>query len=178
MERYADGDAGAFDALYLHLRPILLATLRRWLGLRREGERRLSSHLAEGPCLSGPLSKRRRRASLGAHDRAQRRPRSSALESLEGAPLEHEVSDQIEDPQLKEPWSAEDEAEVADAVRNAVDELPESSREVIRLHKLEGRSMAEVAEILGIREGAARVRAHRGYKALARALLRFRSRRS
>ena len=37
--------------------------------------------------------------------------------------------------------------------------------------------MAEVAEILGIKEGAARVRAHRGYKALAKLLLGFRAQR-
>lgn len=60
--------------------------------------------------------------------------------------------------------------EVVDQVREAIAQLPESQREVVELHKLRGLSMAEVAARLQIREGAARVRAHRGYKALARLL--------
>lgn len=64
--------------------------------------------------------------------------------------------------------------ELADAmieqVRVAIAQLPDSQREVVELHKLRGLSMAEVAARLQIREGAARVRAHRGYKALARLL--------
>jgi RNA polymerase sigma-70 factor (ECF subfamily) len=38
------------------------------------------------------------------------------------------------------------------------------------MHKLEGKTMAEISEELGVREGTLRVRAHRGYKALAGAL--------
>lgn len=60
--------------------------------------------------------------------------------------------------------------EVIDQVREAIAQLPESQREVVELHKLRGLSMSEVAARLQIREGAARVRAHRGYKALARLL--------
>lgn len=59
---------------------------------------------------------------------------------------------------------------VIDRVREALARLPATQREVVELHKLEGMSMAEVAARLDIREGAARVRAHRGYKALARML--------
>ena len=61
-------------------------------------------------------------------------------------------------------------AEIVDEVRAAIANLPASQREVVELHKLRGLSMAEVAARLQIREGAARVRAHRGYKALARML--------
>lgn len=60
--------------------------------------------------------------------------------------------------------------EIVEQVREAIAQLPASQREVVELHKLQGMSMAEVAERLEIREGAARVRAHRGYKALARIL--------
>ena len=59
---------------------------------------------------------------------------------------------------------------VIEQVREALAQLPPGQREVVELHKLQGMSMAEVAERLAIREGAARVRAHRGYKALARLL--------
>lgn len=60
--------------------------------------------------------------------------------------------------------------EIVAQVRAAIADLPDKQREVVELHKLRGMSMAEVAERLAIREGAARVRAHRGYKALARML--------
>lgn len=59
---------------------------------------------------------------------------------------------------------------VVGQVREALAQLPPGQREVVELHKLQGMSMAEVAERLDIREGTARVRAHRGYKALARLL--------
>ena len=55
-------------------------------------------------------------------------------------------------------------------VRVAIAQLPSGQREVVELHKLQGMSMAQVSQRLQIREGAARVRAHRGYKALARLL--------
>jgi RNA polymerase sigma-70 factor (ECF subfamily) len=61
-------------------------------------------------------------------------------------------------------------AEIVERVREAIANLPPGQREVVELHKLRGMSMAEVAARLDIREGAARVRAHRGYRALARML--------
>jgi RNA polymerase sigma-70 factor (ECF subfamily) len=89
--------------------------------------------------------------------------------------LDEEQAARIPDERPAFDWSQEDEKEVIHAVRTAIEALPPASREVVRLHKLEGRPMAEVAEILGIKEGAARVRAHRGYKALARLLLGFKT---
>src|SRR5690606_22615786 len=64
----------------------------------------------------------------------------------------------------------EREVEIIEKVRAAIAQLPEGQRLVLEMHKLEGLSMAEVAQRLDIREGAVRVRAHRGYKALARLL--------
>jgi RNA polymerase sigma-70 factor (ECF subfamily) len=51
-------------------------------------------------------------------------------------------------------------------VRAAIERLPERQREVVRLHKLEGVPMTEVARRLGVRAVAARVRAHRAYENL------------
>jgi RNA polymerase sigma-70 factor (ECF subfamily) len=56
-------------------------------------------------------------------------------------------------------------------VREAIDRLPPTQREVVTLHKLGGMSMSEIAERLEIRPGALRVRAHRAYKALAQMLV-------
>ncbi len=63
-------------------------------------------------------------------------------------------------------------AEIIEQVHGALALLPASQREVVEMHKLRGYSMAEVASRLQISEGAARVRAHRGYRALARLLTR------
>ena len=61
--------------------------------------------------------------------------------------------------------------EVARRVRAAIEQLPPGQREVVKLHKLRGMSMADIAQRLGVRPGALRVRAHRAYKALANILL-------
>jgi RNA polymerase sigma-70 factor (ECF subfamily) len=55
-------------------------------------------------------------------------------------------------------------------VRSALDELPDRDREVLILRYLEGLRNAEVAEVLGIAEGAVRVR---HVRALARLRLRL-----
>ncbi len=57
------------------------------------------------------------------------------------------------------------------AVRDALARLPEVQREAIVLHRFAGFSFSEIAEVVGVSESAAKVRAHRGYNAL-RVLLR------
>jgi RNA polymerase sigma-70 factor (ECF subfamily) len=54
----------------------------------------------------------------------------------------------------------------AEALRRALDTLPESQRSVVELHWFEDKPFAEVATIVGSTEGAVRVRAHRAYKRL------------
>ena len=55
-------------------------------------------------------------------------------------------------------------------VRDAIDELPDTYREVIELRDMNEFTSTEAAEVLGISEGALRVRLHRGRQAL-RAIL-------
>lgn len=54
-------------------------------------------------------------------------------------------------------------------VRRAVAALPAEQRQAIELHWLAGLSFHEIATTVGISAGAARVRAHRGYRALRQA---------
>jgi RNA polymerase sigma-70 factor (ECF subfamily) len=61
----------------------------------------------------------------------------------------------LEGPEVLEAWLDE-----------ALERLPQIQRDVIRLHFFEHRSFAECAAALGCSEGAAKVRAHRGYKQL------------
>jgi RNA polymerase sigma-70 factor, ECF subfamily len=60
--------------------------------------------------------------------------------------------------------------EVRAVVLEAVDQLPESQRIVVRGHWLEHRSHADIARELGISRGAVKVRAHRAYQTLRRVL--------
>jgi len=57
-------------------------------------------------------------------------------------------------------------ADVAELVRRAVDELPESQRVVIHLNRFEGLTFAEIARVLGTTEGAIKLRAFRAYGVL------------
>jgi RNA polymerase sigma-70 factor (ECF subfamily) len=56
--------------------------------------------------------------------------------------------------------------DVRDAVRAAVDRLPESHRVVIVLRDIEELSTAEAAAILGVEENTLKVRLHRARSAL------------
>ena len=56
--------------------------------------------------------------------------------------------------------------DVQEAVRAALDRLPESQRTVIHLHRYEGMTFVEIAQVLGTTPGAVKLRAFRGYERL------------
>jgi RNA polymerase sigma factor (sigma-70 family) len=56
---------------------------------------------------------------------------------------------------------------IAWTVRQAIDELPDCEREVVRLQHLEGLSQTEVAERMGISVGTVKSRSFRAHKRLA-----------
>jgi RNA polymerase sigma factor (sigma-70 family) len=56
--------------------------------------------------------------------------------------------------------------DTAEAVRRAVDDLPESQRVVIHLNRFEEMTFAEIARVLGTTEGAVKLRAFRAYATL------------
>lgn len=64
----------------------------------------------------------------------------------------------------------EERAERRARVRRAVDALPPDSREVVRRHKLEGEPIKHIANELSVPTVSLRVRAHRAYRKLAKAL--------
>lgn len=66
--------------------------------------------------------------------------------------------------------SAEDDASLSPELTAAMASLPESQREAVRLIQVEGLSVAEAALRVGISAGALKVRAHRGYRSLAKSL--------
>jgi RNA polymerase sigma-70 factor (ECF subfamily) len=56
--------------------------------------------------------------------------------------------------------------DLQEAVRAALDRLPESQRTVIHLHRYEGMTFVEIAQVLGTTPGAVKLRAFRGYEQL------------
>lgn len=168
MSRYADGDARAFVVVYEALAPVVGRCMRRWIN-----DPALADDLVQETFLRVHRARERyrpgapvgpwvitiaRRLSIDAH---RRRGSSKVVLTREG---------QLPEVGVAPPEPVDDTNELIAEVRAAIAALPPSLRPVVEMHKLEGRPMAEVAAELGIKEGAARVRAHRGYKRLKTAL--------
>jgi RNA polymerase sigma-70 factor (ECF subfamily) len=85
---------------------------------------------------------------------------------------EEQVDRALAAAERSEPGSSElfEGAELSARVRAALRRLPESQRVVIELNRLDGLSLGEVGQALGISEGAAKLRAFRGYEQLRREL--------
>ena len=66
--------------------------------------------------------------------------------------------------------SGEPKTQLAPELSAALASLPENQREAVGLIQIEGLSVAEAALKAGVSAGALKVRAHRGYRALAKAL--------
>lgn len=161
MSRYVDGDARAFDALYKALE----GDVRRLLRRRLRNPARVEDAF--------------QKTFLNVHSARQRYKRGAPVrpwvltiarnvafdvlrkKSSSERPLSEEVALRLPDPH-----DAIQEREAMRSLQKALHELPFDKREVVRLHKIEGMPMAQVAQRMGINEGTARVRAHRGYKAL------------
>ena len=180
MERYVDGDQAAFAQLHRALEPKVRSRLSR---LIRDAS--TVDDLVQLTFLRGHAA-RERFASLP--DRADRAVEGWYLAIARNVALDHlrhnYRRDRRHDTLLAKgdtagigipeaPVTAEEarisiesKEEVARRVRQAIEHLPPSQREVVTLHKLRGMSMAEIADRLGVRPGALRVRAHRAYKSL------------
>jgi RNA polymerase sigma-70 factor (ECF subfamily) len=183
MDRYLDGDGRAFVQLHTLLTPRLRGLLTRLVRDAATADdllqaTLLKAHLArDGFVLRGvdpDASVQAWYATIARnlaldHLRSQTRDRRRR----DGADPESDpIAELPTDLPSVEEWQVDRDtaAEIAQRVHAALAKLPEAQREIVELHKLSGLSMAEIAARLQIREGAVRVRAHRAYKALARAL--------
>lgn len=160
MERFVQGDARAFDALFSRH----ASNLRRYLE-RMSGSGAVADDLTQITFVS--MVKGRGRFQQGAKvkpwlyaiatnaARDWRRRTKFESVSLDGELPEGEAEPGIEhDPGLEK------------AVKNALAQLPEAQREAIVLNRYEGLSFAEIAVTAGVTESAVKVRAHRGYERL------------
>jgi RNA polymerase sigma-70 factor, ECF subfamily len=168
MERYVDGDAAAFDALYQRAASKIFGYLLRLTRHRERAEDLLQItfakvHRARGSYLRGApvlpwMIAIARRSFLD-----ERRAAHSRAEDLSN------------DGRLPEPKTSEDglSNDLAEALERALDALPESYREAIQLTKITGLSVSEAAEILSATPAAVKLRIHRGYTLLREQLERF-----
>jgi RNA polymerase sigma-70 factor (ECF subfamily) len=170
MARYVGGDASAFRELYVAVAPRLLGYLIRLARTRAVAEDLLQLtflkvHRARAAYILGadPLPWLYAIAHRTFLDEARRVARSRERVAGDDIP---EVAANItgeSDDRRDEPRA---DPELAGAALAALAELPPQQREAVVLTKLEGRSVAEAADIAGTTVGAMKVRAHRGYEAL------------
>lgn len=166
MAAYCRNDPTAFRELFDRHSPVLLRVMRHHL--RRPEEARdlvqqtfLQLHRSrldfrEGARLRPWLFTIAMNLKREYFRRSGRRPES---------PLEFDGPDE---PSV--PPRGHEQLEASEEVQHALGLLPEDQREVISLHWLAGIPLPEVAELVGASLSAVKVRAHRGYAAMRRAL--------
>jgi RNA polymerase sigma-70 factor (ECF subfamily) len=167
MEAYVAGDAGAFERLFRSLAPSIHAFLVRSVGRGAVAEDLLQTTFLKIHAAREAWNGERLRPwafTIAARVRGDWYRRQGRAElKIDG--------DEVVDPDPRsDPGDALIAEERAERVRAALDRLPEPQRVVVHLHRFEGLSFAEVGKVLGISEGAAKLRAFRAYGQL-RALL-------
>ena len=161
MEAYVAGDAGAFESLSRSLAPSIQTFFVRSVGRGAVAEDLLQTTFLK-------IHAARRTWRRGERLRPwvftiAARVRVDWLRSR--GRTEREIhGDGVGEPESRaDPGEAALEEERAERVRVALDSLPEPQRVVIHLHRFEGLSFGEIGKVLGISEGAARLRAFRAY---------------
>ena len=175
MQRYCDGDAGAFRELYAMVAPKLLGYLVKMTRERALADDLLQHtfmkvHRARAAYVRGadPLPWIYSIAHRTFIDETRKHKRAvvrvGEVEDLPEVPagLTGESDDRRDE--------VRGDPELLRAALDALAELPAQQREAVVLTKLDGKSVAEAAEIAGTTVGAMKVRAHRGYEALRKLL--------
>jgi RNA polymerase sigma factor (sigma-70 family) len=169
MVRYRNGDRAAFERLFASLAPRVHGFFLRSFGDVQTADDLLQQtflklHRAKDTYRPGDRVKPWLFA-IAANARMDELRRRMRLAEDAG---EEQVDRALETAERSQPDSAQlyEGAELSAKVRAALRRLPESQRVVIELNRFEGLSLGEVGEALGISEGAAKLRAFRGYEQL------------
>ena len=171
MEGVLSGDARAFEGLYLALAPRVRGFLRGLCGDERTAEdltqttflkiHRARHTYQRGAPVEPWVFAIARRTWLD-HRRSRRRhPEDLSADGTVPEPVARD--------EAPEGFDRLDPA-VADALQAGLAALPDTQREAVVLLKVEGLSVADAAQIVGVTPGALKVRAHRGYEALRKAI--------
>jgi len=168
MVRYLAGDHQAFERLFTRLAPRVYGFF-----MRSFGEGTVAEELVQATFLNMHRSRATYRIGLPVrpwvftiaarvrHDELRRRYRLKE-------DCDEEALIQAETMTAMTAAGADDDTqrERAARVREAIDRLPESQRVVVQLHRFEGFTFAQVAEMLGATALAVRARAFRAYETL------------
>ena len=170
MMAHLAGDPAAFQTLFTRLAPAIHGFF-----LRAFGNRAVADDLLQTTFLKMHRARRQWHQdkrlkpwlfSIAARVRLDELRRRYALrEDLDPEGVERAAEEQATD--LPDPGVA---ADVKARVHAAIERLPESQRTVVHLHRFEGLTFAEIAEILGTTEGAVKLRAFRAYAELRKLL--------
>ena len=174
MARYCDGEAPAFRELYAVVAPRLLGYLMKMARSRALADDLLQQtflkvHRARAAYVRGadPVPWIYAIAHRTFIDEARRSKRAIVQPAGDDLPdvaaaITGASADRTDEPRA--------DPELTAATLAALGDLPDAQREAVVLTKLDGKSVAEAAAIAGTTVGAMKVRAHRGYEALRKAL--------
>jgi RNA polymerase sigma-70 factor (ECF subfamily) len=171
MAAYAQGDRRAFEQLFMRLAPRIHAFF-----LRSFGEASTADDLLQQTFLRVHRARDEYRPELPVRSwmfaiaarlrideirRRYRLPAGAGEDELDSLPDPHPRAD---------PSAEVVRADVAAAVRAALERLPQSQRAIVHLHRYEGMTFPEIAKALGTTEGAVKLRAFRAYERLRKEL--------
>ncbi|HYS79158.1 MAG TPA: RNA polymerase sigma factor [Anaeromyxobacteraceae bacterium] len=169
MQAYVEGDVEAFERLFASLAPSLHGFFMRSVGDASAAEDLMQTTFLK---LHGARRRWRRGERLrpwvfaiAAHVRVDwlRRQGRLATGTLDDEGLS------AADPS-SDPGAGLRDRERSERVHLALESLTEPQRVVVHLHRFEGLGFAEIGTILGISEGAAKLRAFRAYAELRKRL--------
>ena len=161
MVRFCDGDDGAFQTLFDRLGP----SVQRFLSSMVR-DRAAVEDLTQVTFLSVVRSRDRYQrgapvapwvisiAANAARDTLRRKNLGIEQLSVTGDQADAAVEPTTSDPGLRK------------QLEKALAQLPESQREAVVLHKVQGLSFEQIASMLSTSSTAVRIRAHRGYERL------------
>ncbi len=171
MERYADGDEAAFGEVYDALAPRLLRFLTRQTRSVGQAEDLLQETFLN-MCSARASFFRGARVTPWAFTIARRLLIDAGRKSQRQVPIARDADIESDPPPSRSPRGDQmvEAREIAAKVEVELGLMPEPQREAFILVKVDGLSIAEAAEVLGISPNAAKLRAFRAYDALRASL--------
>lgn len=171
MRAYVAGDRRAFQALFARLGPRLHAFFARYFGHGAVADDLLQTTFLKLHGARESYDPSARLApwvyTIAAHVRLDELRRRYRVPHRAGDEQTIEATVASDAPDAPARIEA---SERAARVRRAVEDLPEGQRVVIHMHRFEGLTFGEIAQVLDMKEGAVRVRAFRAYERLRAAL--------
>jgi RNA polymerase sigma-70 factor (ECF subfamily) len=167
MVAYAAGEDPAVAELFRRYAPILLGLVRRRLGGAADAK-----DVVQQTFLQLHRARRDFRREMRFRPWIMTIALNLARDLLRrrGRHPESEIDEERLPAPEHEPDDADGASERSVRMQSALRRIPRQQREVIELHWFERLPFEEVARVIGITSGAARVRAHRGYVSLRRVL--------